>query len=603
MAADRLPRLLPDRRSLDARLPALARAARLRHRPRHADRLHPPAPPARRGPALAGHHLVRPHAAPAHRPPLGGAARRLPGHREQVPPPHPRPPLPQPRQLRPLRLHADHPARLVLAGAVGRGTAAAPLGARPGLHGRAPGLPQRREPRLPGLVDPAARRAHPLPRPARTGALAPARVGQPAALHLLHDLRPEDHAPRPRRAPGLRRLRRRARLRPAARGVRAQPDHLGAVPLRAARPPSRLVRGDPRVYKGATMRRALLLAFALTAAPRAHAFCGFFVGKADAQLFNKSSQVALVRDGDRTVLTMSNDYQGPLSEFALVVPVPSVLTREQIHIGDRKLLERLDAYSSPRLVEYTDSDPCAPRPRRLFPMAMMERAAGAVSSDAVKEAKAMGVTIEAAYTVGEYDILLLSATQSEGLEAWLRESGYRIPAHASRALAPYIKQDMKFFVAKVNLKEQKKAGFQELRPIQIAYESPRFMLPIRLGMANADGPQDLIIYALTRNGRVESSNYQTVKMPSDAEHFPEDLMFQETGDQQNFQGRYVLNNPFRGEMKCDAREQYLTSVRERRRREATTLAALTGWSAEKIRQRMGPDAPAHVDPWWKTLWK
>jgi hypothetical protein len=458
------------------------------------------------------------------------------------------------------------------------------------------------------------------------------------------------------------------------------------------------------------MRRALLLAFALTLAPRAHAFCGFFVGKADAQLFNKSSQVALVRDGDRTVLTMSNDYQGPLSEFALVVPVPSVLTREQIHIGDRKLLERLDAYSSPRLVEYTDPDPCSVRERALYPMSMPM--AGALKSEAMRaHAKAMGVTIEAAYTVGEYDILLLSATQSEGLEAWLRESGYRIPAHASRALAPYIKQDMKFFVAKVNLKEQKKAGFQELRPIQIAYESPRFMLPIRLGMANAIGgagsagdgpqpkakadgdPQDLIIYAMTRSGRVESSNYQTVKMPSDAEvpefvqkdfggfykaafartwkqhgqravvteyfwnmgwcdpcaappmepgelrelgvfwldaangparvrgpagmpltltrlhvrydaeHFPEDLMFQETGDQQNFQGRYVLNHPFGGEMKCGAREQYLTSVRERRRREATTLAALTGWSAEKIRERMGPDAPAHVEPWWKTLWK
>src|SRR5262245_23625031 len=39
----------------------------------------------------------------------------------------------------------------------------------------------------------------------------------------------------------------------------------------------------------------------------AWAFCGFYVGKADTQLFNDSSQVALVRDGDRTVLTMSND--------------------------------------------------------------------------------------------------------------------------------------------------------------------------------------------------------------------------------------------------------------------------------------------------------
>ena len=47
-------------------------------------------------------------------------------------------------------------------------------------------------------------------------------------------------------------------------------------------------------------------------------------------------------------------------------------------------------------------------------------------------AKALGVTIEAQYTVGEYDILILSAQQSSGLETWLRENGYRIPAGASR---------------------------------------------------------------------------------------------------------------------------------------------------------------------------
>src|SRR5207245_3048147 len=77
------------------------------------------------------------------------------------------------------------------------------------------------------------------------------------------------------------------------------------------------------------------------------------------------------------------------------------------------------------------------------------------------------------------------------------------------------KQDMKFFVAKVNLTEQRKLGFTYLRPIQVAYESPKFMLPIRLGMANADGPQELYVYALTRNGRVETTNYRTVKLPSD----------------------------------------------------------------------------------------
>src|SRR5262245_43328088 len=73
---------------------------------------------------------------------------------------------------------------------------------------------------------------------------------------------------------------------------------------------------------------------------------------------------------------------------------------------------------------------------------------------------------------------------------------------------------MRFFVARVNLGEQAKLGYTYLRPLQIAFESPKFMLPIRLGMVNADGPQDLFVYALTRKGRVETTNYRTVRLPS-----------------------------------------------------------------------------------------
>jgi hypothetical protein len=39
------------------------------------------------------------------------------------------------------------------------------------------------------------------------------------------------------------------------------------------------------------------------------------------------------------------------------------------------------------------------------------------------------------------------------------------------------------------------------------------MLPIRLGMINANGPQDLIVYMLTKNGRVETTNYRDVRFP------------------------------------------------------------------------------------------
>jgi hypothetical protein len=237
------------------------------------------------------------------------------------------------------------------------------------------------------------------------------------------------------------------------------------------------------------------------------------VAKADTKLFNRASQVALVRDGDRTVLTMANDFEGDLKEFAVVIPVPTVLRKEQIHIGDKALLDHLDAYSSPRLVEYFDPDPCGQYQLKA------QVAAGAAQAPMLSRdearAKSLGVTIEAKYTVGEYDILILSAEQSSGLETWLRENSYRIPDGAGPILGSYLKQGVHFFVAKVNLKEQARLGFSYLRPIQVAFESPKFMLPIRLGTVNANGPQELFIYALTRKGRVETTNYRTVKLPSE----------------------------------------------------------------------------------------
>ncbi len=265
-----------------------------------------------------------------------------------------------------------------------------------------------------------------------------------------------------------------------------------------------------------------VIATALSAllASSAQAFCGFYAGKADATLFNEASQVVLVRDGNRTVISMLNDYSGPLSEFALIVPTPTVLKQGQVRVAEKTTFERLDAYSSPRLAEYHDGDPCQFNlnwgmdvyPRPLF---APSAAAGAMRGQMLmKQDKALGVTVEAQYTLEEYDIVSLSATQSDGLETWLRENGYTIPKGASAALKPYINQGMKFFVAKVNLKEQSRLGYSTLRPLQFAFESEKFMLPMRLGMLNAppNKPQDLIVYVLTKNGRVESSNYRTAKL-------------------------------------------------------------------------------------------
>ena len=259
-----------------------------------------------------------------------------------------------------------------------------------------------------------------------------------------------------------------------------------------------------------------ILAAGTLLAGSAEAFCGFYAGKADASLFNQASQVAMARDGKRTVLTMLNDYRGPLKQFVLVVPTPVLLKQGQISIGDRSVFEHLDAYSSPRLAEYRDENPCKLEFEwgKSFDPVEMVTVTGVRAS--LRSSQVLGVTVESSFTLGEYDIVMLSAQQSNGLEIWLRENGYHIPRGASAALKPYINQGMKFFVAKVNLKEQTKTGYAGLRPLQFAFESEKFMLPMRLGMLNASPgkPQDLIVYMMTREGRVESSNYRTIKLPA-----------------------------------------------------------------------------------------
>src|SRR5262249_24892072 len=244
----------------------------------------------------------------------------------------------------------------------------------------------------------------------------------------------------------------------------------------------------------------------------ARSFCGFYVAKADTKIFNKASQVVLVRQDDKTVITMVNDFKGDPKEFAVVIPVPTLIEKGQIHIRDNKIIHHLDGYTSPRLVEYHDRSPCQLH-------ALRERAncafpAARSSFDSLRATASLGVTIQAQYTVGEYDIVILSAKEGQGLETWLQQNGYRLPKGASEVLGSYIKQKMHFFVARVNLKEQSKLGYTYLRPIQVAYESPKFMLPLRLGTLNADGHQELFIYTLTKKGRVEPTNYRTVRLPT-----------------------------------------------------------------------------------------
>lgn len=262
-------------------------------------------------------------------------------------------------------------------------------------------------------------------------------------------------------------------------------------------------------------KKIAVIAALIIASPMFYSFCGFYVSKADATLKNKTSQVILVRDGNHNVITMYNDFKGDTKDFAMVVPVPVTLQKTDVKVIDQSLFQRLNDYSAPRLVEYYDQNPC----NDYDAMKMMDSAPGTLREVVTtamgnERKKEYHVKVEAQYIVGEYDIIILSARESTGLKDWLTDNGYKIPKGAEEVLDPYIKSNLKFFVVKVNEEEKKKLPGNFLRPIQISFNSPKFMLPIRLGMANADGDQDLIVYAFTKKGRIECTNYRNVNIPT-----------------------------------------------------------------------------------------
>src|SRR6516164_6585673 len=158
----------------------------------------------------------------------------------------------------------------------------------------------------------------------------------------------------------------------------------------------------PQLMEKTPMRmpiRSLLAATTLSctvlpAVGPSQAFCGFYVAKADARLFNKASKVVVARKGEQTAVTMASDYQGDLKEFALVIPVPTVVSKDQIKVLESAWVDHLDAYSAPRLVEYFDPDPCNPPSPPTVAFSASSQYATRVRREG---AAALGVKIEAEY--------------------------------------------------------------------------------------------------------------------------------------------------------------------------------------------------------------
>jgi hypothetical protein len=278
------------------------------------------------------------------------------------------------------------------------------------------------------------------------------------------------------------------------------------------------------------MKSSWLLAVGVLVPSSAWAFCGTYVGSPDAELLSGASQVVLARQGSRTVLTLANDVEGNVKDFALVLPIPEVVDAEAVRVLDRAVLDRIGEYAGTRLVTYTCEDFAGQYDGRssgcsCCPGCSEFTLNGDFSGSA--SPPSLDVEVEAEFAAGEYDIVVLSSEDSADLLTWLNREGYAVSPEAEDLLGDYIRAGSKFLAAKVRLDDVPVTGGPEgrpyLSPLQITYTSPTFSLPIRLGTLNSPGWQDVLVYTLTseERGTVGISNYPQVELPNDCMYDPD----------------------------------------------------------------------------------
>jgi len=257
------------------------------------------------------------------------------------------------------------------------------------------------------------------------------------------------------------------------------------------------------------MGRVLSIIFLILLCSPAFAASGFYADKDGNALLSESSKIVIARDGNRTVLTLVPGYKGEAKTFAIILPIPVPVEKTQVNVADPRTVIALESYTAPRLAEYEDPDPCRP--------SLMDRPSGPLPPVTVENAASMGMVRSIGlkpkeyYAAADYDIDIVPAKE---ILATLKKQGYVIPDRAGPAFKSYIGQDMTFVIARVSLRAVDGTKNRFLPPLQVAYESPKFFLPLRFGAVNANAPEDIHLFTLTRTGRVDPSNYRTIRLPT-----------------------------------------------------------------------------------------
>jgi hypothetical protein len=269
-----------------------------------------------------------------------------------------------------------------------------------------------------------------------------------------------------------------------------------------------------------------VVALLLLAAP-ARALPAVFVGQDGARRVSHTAHVVLMLHDDVSVVTIMADYAGPMTPFAVILPVPSDVTLQRVQSVKREFIDRVEEVSAPRFHTFYEMDPCQPGLARqqweekftAGPGPGFLAAPFVPPADAQwKVPKEVSIPVEPVFKgeESEFRYELLAESEIEQVATWLERRGYRLSPAARNALNRYLLAKLGLLVAEVNLANVELVGADSVQLGGIRYWSrqPVTTMPCTLGLLNSAQVQDLFLYVLHRDRRFEVKNYGNVLLPT-----------------------------------------------------------------------------------------
>ncbi len=232
--------------------------------------------------------------------------------------------------------------------------------------------------------------------------------------------------------------------------------------------------------------------------------------------YSADQRAILVFDPEAKTETMvlSTMYFGQPADFAWVIPVPTLPSRDQVTVweGGEVAFSELFYQTEPRLqvsrpgLDIVTTDwGCS--------------GCGGASPGPAAAPGFAGVEVVDQLQIKGLDITLLNAQSATDLTGWLNANGYRFPETAVNVLEHYIAKGWAFVAVKVDTPDEESrlvpplwSGYFPRDPLKITFRTDRCVFPMRISAVTSRPEGSAILLYVLAPYRVRAGNFPTVEM-------------------------------------------------------------------------------------------